>query len=105
MAQITISIIFFDLAIRMYRNTDKGSSIPKPCRFARFACPKNCPAHDRCGWHAADGLHSKYLNTLYVDKGVKYHGLIQGFSKAIACWMMTPNPYGNITNFSTAAKH
>ena len=27
------------------------------------------------------GFDSKYLNTLYVDKNLKYHGLIQAFSR------------------------
>jgi len=27
------------------------------------------------------GFDSKYLNTLYVDKGLQYHGLIQAFSR------------------------
>ena len=27
------------------------------------------------------GFDSKYLNTLYVDKNLKYHGLIQALSR------------------------
>ena len=27
------------------------------------------------------GFDSKYLNTLYVDKNLKYHGLIQAYSR------------------------
>ena len=27
------------------------------------------------------GFDSKYLNTLYTDKNLRYHGLIQAFSR------------------------
>ncbi|WP_434218337.1 type I restriction enzyme subunit R domain-containing protein [Escherichia coli] len=31
------------------------------------------------------GFDSKYLNTLYVDKNLKHHGLIRRFRAPIAC--------------------
>ncbi|WP_283179266.1 hypothetical protein, partial [Gemmobacter sp. 24YEA27] len=31
------------------------------------------------------GFDSKFLNTLYVDKNLKHHGLIQAFSRTIEC--------------------
>ena len=30
------------------------------------------------------GFDAKYLNTLYVDKNLKHHGLIQAFSRSFA---------------------
>ena len=44
------------------------------------------------------GFDSKYLNTLYVDKNLKYHGLIQAFSRTNRVLNGT-KPYGNILNF------
>lgn len=44
------------------------------------------------------GFDSKYLNTLYVDKNLKYHGLIQGFSRTNRVLNDT-KPYGNILDF------
>jgi type I restriction enzyme R subunit len=54
------------------------------------------------------GFDSKYLNTLYVDKNLKYHGLIQAFSRTnrvLSC-VQTHNkqpagikPFGNILDF------
>ncbi|VVO15483.1 Type-1 restriction enzyme R protein [Pseudomonas fluorescens] len=54
------------------------------------------------------GFDSKYLNTLYVDKNLKYHGLIQAFSRTnrvLSC-VQTPDkgptgikPFGNILDF------
>jgi type I restriction enzyme R subunit len=44
------------------------------------------------------GFDSKYLNTLYVDKNVKYHGLIQAFSRTNRVLNGT-KPYGNILDF------
>lgn len=41
------------------------------------------------------GFDSKYLNTLYVDKNLKYHGLIQAFSRTNRVLNDT-KPYGNI---------
>src|ERR1035437_10949716 len=40
------------------------------------------------------GFDSKYLNTLYVDKNLKHHGLIQAFSRTNRVLNGT-NPYGN----------
>ena len=44
------------------------------------------------------GFDSKYLNTLYVDKSLKYHGLIQAFSRTNRVLNDT-KPYGNILDF------
>lgn len=44
------------------------------------------------------GFDSKFLNTLYVDKNLKYHGLIQAFSRTNRVLNDT-KPYGNIMDF------
>src|SRR6185369_13248802 len=44
------------------------------------------------------GFDSKYLNTLYVDKNLRYHGLIQAFSRTNRVLNGT-KPYGNILDF------
>ncbi|MEA3285393.1 MAG: type I restriction endonuclease subunit R [Synergistota bacterium] len=44
------------------------------------------------------GFDSKFLNTLYVDKKLKYHGLIQAFSRTNRVLNDT-KPYGNILDF------
>ena len=44
------------------------------------------------------GFDSKYLNTLYVDKNLKYHQLIQAFSRTNRVLNAT-KPYGNILDF------
>jgi type I restriction enzyme R subunit len=44
------------------------------------------------------GFDSKYLNTLYVDKILKHHGLIQAFSRTNRVLNGT-KPYGNILDF------
>lgn len=44
------------------------------------------------------GFDSQYLNTLYVDKNLKYHGLIQAFSRTNRILNDT-KPYGNILDF------
>ncbi len=44
------------------------------------------------------GFDIKYLNTLYVDKNLKYHGLIQAFSRTNRVLNDT-KPYGNILDF------
>jgi type I restriction enzyme R subunit len=44
------------------------------------------------------GFDSQYLNTLYVDKNLKYHGLIQAFSRTNRILNAT-KPYGNILDF------
>lgn len=48
------------------------------------------------------GFDSKYLNTLYVDKNLKYHGLIQAFSRTNRVLNDT-KPYGNIVDFRNQA--
>lgn len=44
------------------------------------------------------GFDSKYLNTLYVDKSLKHHGLIQAFSRTNRILNDT-KPYGNVLDF------
>jgi type I restriction enzyme R subunit len=44
------------------------------------------------------GFDAKYLNTLYVDKNLKHHGLIQAFSRTNRVLNAT-KPYGNILDF------
>ena len=44
------------------------------------------------------GFDSKYLNTLYVDKNLKYHGLIQALSRTNRI-LNDSKPYGNILDF------
>ena len=44
------------------------------------------------------GFDSKYLNTLYVDKNLKHHGLIQAFSRTNRILNDT-KPYGNVMDF------
>ncbi|MEQ1806546.1 MAG: type I restriction endonuclease subunit R, partial [Burkholderiaceae bacterium] len=44
------------------------------------------------------GFDSKYLNTLYVDKNLKYHALIQAFSRTNRV-LNGSKPYGNILDF------
>lgn len=44
------------------------------------------------------GFDSKFLNTLYVDKNLKHHGLIQAFSRTNRVLNDT-KPYGNILDF------
>lgn len=44
------------------------------------------------------GFDSKYLNTLYVDKNLKQHGLIQALSRTNRV-LNDSKPYGNILDF------
>ena len=44
------------------------------------------------------GFDSKYLNTLYVDKKLQHHGLIQAFSRTNRV-LNGAKPYGNILDF------
>ncbi len=44
------------------------------------------------------GFDSKFLNTLYVDKKLQYHGLIQAFSRTNRV-LNAAKPYGNILDF------
>jgi type I restriction enzyme R subunit len=44
------------------------------------------------------GFDSQYLNTLYVDKNLKYHGLIQAFSRTNRI-LNDAKPYGNVLDF------
>lgn len=44
------------------------------------------------------GFDSKYLNTLYVDKKLNYHSLVQAFSRTNRVLNDT-KPYGNILDF------
>lgn len=49
------------------------------------------------------GFDSKYLNTLYVDKSLKHHGLIQAFSRTNRV-LNDSKPYGNILDFRQQQK-
>lgn len=49
------------------------------------------------------GFDSKYLNTLYVDKNLKHHSLIQAFSRTNRVLNDT-KPYGNILDFRQQKK-
>ncbi len=44
------------------------------------------------------GFDSKYLNTLYVDKNLRYHALIQAFSRTNRV-LNDSKPYGNVLDF------
>jgi type I restriction enzyme R subunit len=44
------------------------------------------------------GFDSKFLNTLYVDKNLRHHGLIQAFSRTNRV-LNGSKPYGNILDF------
>lgn len=44
------------------------------------------------------GFDSKYLNTLYVDKNLRYHGLIQAYSRTNRLHN-SDKPHGNIVSF------
>ncbi|MCZ2290523.1 MAG: type I restriction endonuclease subunit R [Burkholderiales bacterium] len=44
------------------------------------------------------GFDSKFLNTLYVDKNLRHHGLIQAFSRTNRV-LNSSKPYGNILDF------
>jgi type I restriction enzyme R subunit len=44
------------------------------------------------------GFDAKYLNTLYVDKNLKHHGLIQAFSRTNRV-LNASKPYGHILDF------
>jgi type I restriction enzyme, R subunit len=50
------------------------------------------------------GFDSKYLNTLYVDKNLKHHGLIQAFSRTNRV-LNGSKPYGNILDFRQQQAH
>ena len=63
----------------------------------------DCPAHRKIDITIVvdmllTGFDSKYLNTLYVDKNLKHHGLIQAFSRTNRVLNDT-KPYGNILDF------
>ena len=49
------------------------------------------------------GFDSKFLNTLYVDKNLRHHGLIQAFSRTNRVLNAT-KPYGNILDFRQQQK-
>jgi len=49
------------------------------------------------------GFDSKLLNTLYVDKNLKYHDLIQAFSRTNRVYDST-KPYGNIVCYRNLKK-
>src|ERR1035437_5067469 len=49
------------------------------------------------------GFDSQYLNTLYVDKNLKHHGLIQAFSRTNRVLNAT-KPHGQILDFRAQEK-
>jgi len=49
------------------------------------------------------GFDAQYLNTLYVDKNLKNHGLIQAFSRTNRV-LNDSKPYGNILDFRAQEK-
>ena len=49
------------------------------------------------------GFDSKYLNTLYVDKNLRHHGLIQAFSRTNRVLNAT-KPFGSILDFRAQDK-
>lgn len=49
------------------------------------------------------GFDSKLLNTLYVDKNLKYHGLVQAYSRTNRVYDIT-KPYGNIVCYRNLKK-
>lgn len=49
------------------------------------------------------GFDSKYLNTLYVDKSLKHHGLIQALSRTNRI-LNDIKPYGNVLDFRNQEK-
>lgn len=49
------------------------------------------------------GFDSKPLNTLYVDKNLKYHGLVQAFSRTNRVYDAT-KPYGNVVCYRNLKK-
>lgn len=49
------------------------------------------------------GFDSKPLNTLYVDKNLKYHGLVQAFSRTNRVYDRT-KPYGNVVCYRNLKK-
>lgn len=50
------------------------------------------------------GFDAKRLNTLYIDKPLKYHGLIQAFSRTNRVESDT-KPFGNIVCYDLPTKH
>ena len=44
------------------------------------------------------GFDSKFLSTLYVDKNLRHHGLIQAFSRTNRILNAT-KPYGHVLDF------
>ena len=50
------------------------------------------------------GFDAHYLNTLYVDKNLKYHGLIQAFSRTNRVLNST-KPHGHIVDFRQQQKN
>ncbi|WP_035483991.1 type I restriction endonuclease subunit R [Algoriphagus marincola] len=50
------------------------------------------------------GFDSKYLNTLYVDKNLKYHGLIQAFSRTNRI-LNGSKPHGQVMDFRGQQKN
>lgn len=97
--------------ISIYRKTYGGNFCIE--KFDRY----NCDVQQRIKWQGREdvpreqkiditivvdmlltGFDSKYLNTLYVDKGLQYHGLIQAFSRTNRV-LNERKPFGKILDF------
>ena len=97
--------------ISIYRKTYGGNFCIE--EFDRY----NCDVQQRIKWQGREdvpreqkiditivvdmlltGFDSKYLNTLYVDKGLQYHGLIQAFSRTNRV-LNERKPFGKILDF------
>jgi Type I site-specific restriction-modification system, R (restriction) subunit and related helicases len=50
------------------------------------------------------GFDSKTLNTLYVDRNLKYHDLVQAYSRTNRVYSRTKN-YGNIVCYRNLKKN
>ena len=48
------------------------------------------------------GFDSKFLNTLYVDKNLRHHGLIQAYSRTNE--LLIEKSHGNIVSFRNLKK-
>nr|BDV19811.1 hypothetical protein [Escherichia coli] len=87
----------FDLYYQDVQKRIRISSIP-----TAISPPRKGRHHHR-GGHAANRFRLKYLNTLYVDKNLKHHGLIQAFSRTNRV-LNDSKPYGNILDFRQQQK-
>src|SRR5699024_1668971 len=59
---------------------------------------RNVTGVQTCALPILTGFDSKKLNTLYIDKNLKHHGLLQAYSRTNRT-DSDKKPYGNIINF------